>query len=297
MGRTPVEREDMLAQMVNDFVGDGAVQHRILDPVHFPLPAALDELPEEDRRGCASVVYNLVKSQLRSQAKRGWERAFAQLPAGVNRRVFFEKANETLENEAVMRQCGWVRHGSSSVVYIRASRIWAYLATLAVAYDPGTSGRLYRLGFRIMVSDFAPPWLTSTPALAPAFPAPMNSRRAIIDSLGRIVVEDGAGRMRASDASEAPQHLSAQHGPAMGGGEGESSGGARGQHSKQAEVQAAVRAPASTPQQRQRPRSHACAQVSSLIPTPTISCSCSCNLRTPLPFRMRDSALQECLAW
>jgi hypothetical protein len=40
-----------------------------------------------------------------------------------------------------MQQLGWARNGSSSVLFIRASRIWAHLASLAIAYDPLISSR------------------------------------------------------------------------------------------------------------------------------------------------------------
>jgi hypothetical protein len=115
------------------------VHHAILD---CPVRPFLDHLPEADKRGCAHVVFHLVRSQLKNVMLSVWENEDSWTPPPSNRSEFFQIVNRILQNKFVMQELrGWARNGSSSVLFIRASRIWAHLASLAIAYDPLISSR------------------------------------------------------------------------------------------------------------------------------------------------------------
>ena len=124
--------------MLNFFVETREVEHRILG---CSVPPYFEGLPEEDKHGCAHVVFHLVRSQLKGVLLNKWEREASWTPPPRNRREFFQLVNQHLQNTFAMQQLGWARNGSSSVLFIRASRIWAHLASLAIAYDPLISSR------------------------------------------------------------------------------------------------------------------------------------------------------------
>ena len=135
---TPEEREKKMADKLNFFLETGEVEHHLLG---CSVPPFFELLPEADKRGCAHVVFHLVRSQLKGLMLSTWEREDSWTPPPINRQEFFKQVNQFLQNKFAMRQLGWARNGSSSVLFIRASCIWAHLASLAIAYDPLISSR------------------------------------------------------------------------------------------------------------------------------------------------------------
>jgi hypothetical protein len=80
----------------------------------------------------AHVALHLVRSQLKGVMLSTWEREDSWTPPPNNRQEFFQQVNQRLQNKFAMRQLGGARNGSSSFLFLRASRIWAHLARYSV---------------------------------------------------------------------------------------------------------------------------------------------------------------------
>jgi hypothetical protein len=97
-------REEGMADMINSFVETRGVGHRILG---CSVPPFLECLSEADKRGCAHVVFHLVRSQLKGVMLSIWEREDSWTPPPNNRQEFFQQVNQRLQNKFLMRQLGW----------------------------------------------------------------------------------------------------------------------------------------------------------------------------------------------